>query len=130
MSKETALAAMTGQTAPVAAPQTPPPEAQKPVESDRFAVLASKEAKLQKEREAVKAEKLAVDTLKAELSKYKGEIDEFETLKKTDKIAALKKIGFTEEDILNFVAGKEEPTPPTMEAVSYTHLTLPTNREV
>lgn len=129
MSKESALAAATGsqvQAQPTLPTQTTPPQAQsnpstqeaQPAPSDRFAQLSAKEIKLQKEREQVKAELAAINADKTKLAEYKKTIDEFEELKKTDKIAALKKIGFTEEDIFNFMAGKEDPKPPTPEEIA------------
>ncbi len=123
MSKDAALAMLSGNPEAKTAPglitqDMPNPEAlpKDPVtpekvqlESDRFAKLAAREAALVKEREATKAEKLEFEKQKESLKKVQTDIAEFEELKKTDKIAALKKIGFSEEDIFNFMAGKEEP---------------------
>lgn len=113
MSKEAALNMLSGSTPePTPSPSpglAPTPEAVAPkpsVDSDRFAKLAAKEAQLQKEREAYKAQMEA-------LKPIKEKIDHFNELKKTDKIAALKLLDFTEEDILNFVAGAEEKPEPT-----------------
>lgn len=115
MSKEAALSMLSNSTpAPPATigPDvvTTPPAS---LDSERFAKLAEKEVRLNKDREALKAEKALSDAEKVKLADYKRQIDEFEELKKTDKIAALKKIGFSEEDIFNFLAGKEEPKEPT-----------------
>lgn len=119
MSKEAALNMLSGNTTPTtaAAPEpvaTPTPtETPKPtLDSERFARLAAKEAQLQKDREAYKAQ---VEALKP----VKEQIDQFNELKKTDKIAALKLMGFTEEDIVNFIADqpeKKEPTPAELAA--------------
>ncbi len=125
MSKNAALAMLTGQpleltttvpglvTSDMPSPTDPVKEPVTPdkvqLESDRFAKLAAREAALVKDREASKLEKLEFEKQKEALKKVQTDIEEFETLKKTDKIAALKKIGFSEEDIFNFMAGKEAP---------------------
>lgn len=105
MSKETALAAITGApvVTPPAAPATPT------VDSDRFAKLAASEQKIVKDREALKAERAKYDEDIAKLKPVQEQLTQFEELKKTDKIAALKLMGFTEEDIFNFLSNKEEP---------------------
>lgn len=88
------------------------------LESDRFAKLAAREAALVKQREVDKLEKAEFEKQKEALKKVQTDISEFEELKKTDKIAALKKIGFTEEDIFNFMAGKEEPKELTAQEIA------------
>lgn len=120
MSKESALASITGQPVPVITPptETPATPTEKPVESDRFAQLSAKEAKLQKEREAVKAELAAINAEKEKLKPVQAQLQQFEELKKTDKLAALKLMGFSEEDIFNFISNQEEPKPPTMEEIA------------
>lgn len=133
MSKEGALKALTGIAGSGAVPngslvtgeipKTPglavatevKPEEPAALDSDRFAVLAKKEAKVQREREALAKEKQEIDELKAKLKDPYDKIQAFEALKAKDPIAALKEIGFTETDIFNFMAGAEKKEPTTAE---------------
>lgn len=89
------------------------------IDSDRFAMLAKKEAKVQKEREEWKAqvakERAEIEELKTKLKTPYEKIQAFEALKAKDPIAALKEIGFTETDIFNFMAGQEKKEPTTEE---------------
>lgn len=83
------------------------------LDSDRFAHLAAKEAQLVKQREQYKSEQQKLYEEKQKLKSVKDQIDKFQALQKQDPVAALKEIGFKEEDILNFLADKqpEEQTP-------------------
>lgn len=81
------------------------------VDSDRFAKLAAREAKFVKEREQFKSEQQKLYELKNQLTPVKEQYDKFIALKDKDPVAALKDIGFSETDIFNFMAAKEEPTP-------------------
>lgn len=117
MSKESAMALMNGTPAPVevVAPAAPVTEVAptKEVDSDRFARLAAKEARLVKEREGFKTEQQRLLDERKGLEEVQAKIKHFEELKKTDPVQALKDIGFTEDDMFNFLSGKvkEELTP-------------------
>lgn len=96
------------------------PKVERPgLDSDRFAAFAKKEAKLQRERDEWKAqiqrERAEVDELKKKLQDPYDKIQAFEALRAQDPIAALKKIGFSETDIFNFMAGAEKKEPTTAE---------------
>ncbi len=136
MSKEAAMALMTGQPTNNVNPSlitgampkeeglspgldvpqesAPSPEA-KNIDSDRFAMLAKKEARLQKEREEWKLntqkERAEIEDLKKRLKDPYDKIQEFEKLRSEDPIAALKSIGFSETDIFNYLAGQEKKEP-------------------
>lgn len=117
MSKESAMTALTGQGAPtvssLASGVVDPAGASAPAapsksESDRFAHLAKREALLvNRDRELKDREAKAKDLL------AKGDL--FEETRKKDPIAALKLIGFTETDILNYLAEQDVKPDPTSE---------------
>lgn len=118
MSKETALASIPGAVAPTPAPTTNANagapltvDSGNAVDSTRFAQLAKKEARqVQRDLELKKKEE-TLKTLEADLQKKMVPFNEFEKLKETDKIAAMRSLGFTETDIFNFLADKKvEPT--------------------
>jgi len=127
MSKATALAMVTGQPAaatpppapeltvvPPATPETtaatspadPPatPKAEDPVQSNRLAIFAKKEASLQKEREQVKSEREAFAKEKAEADHYRTRGKQFDETFAKDKVAALRMLGLTDTDIINILA--------------------------
>lgn len=90
-----------------------PPQAESSimsVDSDRFAKIAAREAKFVKERETFKSEQQKLYEEKQALASVKTQLDEFEALRSKDPIAALKKLGFSETDVFNFISSKEEPT--------------------
>lgn len=114
MSKEAALALMNGgnpmpvtpslitQDMPAspdaeAAPQT----AKQDLDSDRFARLAAREAKLQSDRELLKSEQQRAYEEKSKLKEVQDKLSAYYELKKTDPIAALKSLDFSDEDIFN-----------------------------
>lgn len=76
--------------------------------SDKFAHLAKKEAKLQKEREALKAEQKATAEAKVRYETVEKQFREFEELKGKDPIAAMKLAGFSDTDIFNYYANAEK----------------------
>lgn len=106
MSDATKAAQTAGAPAPESI-ETNPTEQPKGLDSDRFVHLAKKEAKLQREREALAAEKKANAEAKAKYDNVEKQFREFEELKKTDPIAAMKHAGFSNEDIFNFYAKTE-----------------------
>lgn len=110
MSKESALAALTGTTpapqpvvAPTQTPETPIETTPQP-DSARFAHLAKKEMEMQKQREALKAEREKLEKEKSEAQTILQREKEFEELKQKDYIAALKLKGFSEQQIINALA--------------------------
>lgn len=137
MSKEAALSMMTGQPVtqvnpslvigeipPISAEEIalPPPAG---LDSDRFARLAAREAKLVKEREALKLEQQSFKTEQQKTyearTKYDeiiGKANKFEELKEKDVVEALKHIGLSDTQIFNLMANREEPKPPTPEELS------------
>lgn len=125
MSKEQAMSMLTGQTitsvnpslitgdmptSPEVPQEVTQVQATKDIDSDRFAKIAAREAKFVKDREAFKLEQQTIAQEKEKLRSVKEQIDQFEQMKTKDPVAALKAIGFKEEDIFNFLAAKEEPT--------------------
>lgn len=105
MSKEAAMAIATGTPVIAEAPPitTQTPLASEPVslESTRFAQFAKKEAQLVKEREAMKLERAKYD----EVNK---KVQAFEDKRKTDPVAALRDVGFSETEIFNFLAAETD----------------------
>jgi hypothetical protein len=85
-------------------------ESPKELDSARFARLAKHEAKLQAERQAFKDERTKFDGEKEQLRSVQSQIQEFERLKKEDPIKAIKFLGFTDTDVVNFMS-QEEKTP-------------------
>ena len=115
MSKEAALAVATGATPPgsttpgltptSAAPAaTPTPEA-----TTVPANLAKKEAEIVRRQQELKKQQAewAPKFKQAEEILKVGE--EFNNLRKTDPVAAMRKLGFTETEIFNFLATPEKP---------------------
>lgn len=127
MSKENAMSMLTGEPVSQVNPsvvvgelppqengELPPSENTK-LESDRFAKLAAREARLQKEREMFKSEQQKVYDEKKKLEDVHKKLSEFNELKAKDPVAALKNLGFSEEDIFNFLAQKETKEPTAQE---------------
>lgn len=106
----------TGLSPGIDVPQESAPTSEaKNIDSDRFAMLAKKEARLQREREEWKVntqkERAEIEDLKKRLKDPYDKIQEFEKLRGTDPIAALKSIGFSETEIFNYMAGQEKKEP-------------------
>ena len=120
MSKESAMAIVTGGPAPVVPRETIPPATgteislpvvapvPEPSEASRFAQLAKKEARVVALHEEAKAQKAAIEAEKAKLALEKSKIESFESLKKDNPVEALKSLGFTETDIFNFLSASEK----------------------
>ena len=75
-----------------------------PLESSRFANLAKKESELVKRQEEIKRKEAELEKLYSETAPIKTEYENFMKLKGENPIEALKKIGFTETDIFNFMS--------------------------
>jgi len=132
MSRETAMAALqatipSGQgnnqlNAPVVSSPTPTPAVSKPtdgsapsaavsgteLDSTRFNHLAKKEAEILKQRESFKKEQTEFMTERQKYQEERKRIDEYNTLKAKDPVAALKHLGFSEADLMNFMAANED----------------------
>lgn len=116
MSRESALELLTTGSVtppPATVEATPAPEAPKetpkPAEDDkaRFERLAKHEAKVQADRAALKAEQEASQKqIKAAQDVYK-QYSDFEAARKNDPIKALKMLGITEAELVNFLAAEE-----------------------
>lgn len=89
----------------------------KKLESTRFNHLAKKESQLVKERELLKKEREDFKIEKERVAGISKRAQEFEDLKTKDKIAAMKYAGFTEEDIINFLAEPETVSNPEEKAL-------------
>ncbi len=137
MSRETALAQMVAMTTPSATPAAPPaptsavegvaapaaPEGtqvplQDELQSSRLAILAKKEAKLQKEREAYQRQREEWMKEKQQADEYLKRGREFDETRKSDPVAALKMIGFTDAEIMNYLAGQASKADPTPEDIA------------
>jgi len=112
----------TSATAPVV--QTPEAAAAAPteptksadLESTRFAHLAKKEAELQRQREAFKREQTQFMSERQKNQAIQDQLNQFNTMKVKDPVAALKLIGFSEKDLFNFIAAQEDKRTPEEKA--------------
>jgi hypothetical protein len=77
------------------------------MQSTVFAKLAAKEAKLVKEREEFKAQQEQLLAEREDVKKVMDMVKEFEQLKNTDRLAALKKLGFSDTDLFEAMAAVE-----------------------
>lgn len=116
MSKESALAVATG-TAPVvdapkvevaAGAEAPKDE----LVSSRIAQIARKEAKYREEQERFKGERESLLKSKTEFEPFYQKYKEFEAMKSKDPVAAIKLLGFSDTDYVNFVAAQEDKSTP------------------
>jgi DNA-binding helix-hairpin-helix protein with protein kinase domain len=120
MSVETAMALATGQ--PTVTPVAPveviseAPKVEAPLESTRFTHLAKKEAELVKQREEFKRERDFINAEKEKLKPIHEKLSQFEQLKKTDPVAAIKMLEFTDEDFVNYMASREDNSSPEEKA--------------
>jgi hypothetical protein len=111
MSKEAAMSMLTG--IPTGSP-TPPPSptvqeapASQPAQSTPFSQLARQEANLVKARQEFKREQELVSKEKQQILGIKTQYDRWLDTKKTDPIAALKELGFSESDVFNYMAAQQ-----------------------
>lgn len=89
-------------------PKIETPVTPESLSSDKFAQFAKKEAKLQREREALATEKKAMLESKAKYDDVEKKFRDFENLRQTDPIAAMKLAGFSDTDIFNVYAKAEQ----------------------
>lgn len=124
MSKQAAMNMITGESSPAVNPSLvnpqpngadpAPPVVEDPkdtLDSDRFAKIAQREAKLQKDRETFKSEQQKLYEEKNQLKSVQEKIQAFEKLRAENPIEAMKTLGFSEEDVFNYMASKPELTP-------------------
>lgn len=136
MSKETAMNFATQQnpitsevrvspvTGPIPAAETPINPAvenggvvpQSP-HSAQLAHFAKKEQKFLAEREVFKKEQEEVRVLKTKLEEVYNKAQNFESTRKTDPIKAMKELGFTEQEIIDYLSQDEAPKLSTEEIV-------------
>ena len=102
--------------APAAEGAAPAANPQPALESTRFAQLAKKEAELQKQREAFKAEQTQFMTERQKIVEIQKQLNGFNELKMKDPVAALKQMGFSETDLFNFIAAQEDKSTPEEKA--------------
>lgn len=86
------------------------------IDSTRFSHLAKKESELVKQREVFKKEQETLHAEKEKMKEIQAQITEFESTKQKDPVAALKILGFTETDIMNFLAAQEDNSTPEEKA--------------
>lgn len=90
-------------------PVDPPPVAPKDdLNASRLAIFAKKEAALHREREALKTERDSWQKEKEEAEGYRTKGKTFDDMRAKDPIAALKVLGFTDTEIMNFLAEGEK----------------------
>lgn len=120
MSHESALALATGQS-----PTPPPVTEQSPglaavaeptLDSTRFANLARKETEIVKQREAMKTREAELKAMEERLKPIEAKWKEFEDLKAKDQVAAMKMAGFSDTDLINFLAAHEDKSTPEEKA--------------
>lgn len=78
------------------------------LQSNRMAIFAKKESKLQQEREALKKERESYLKDKEESDAIRNRQKQFEETKQRDPIAALKLLGYSETEIFNGLAEQEQ----------------------
>jgi len=112
MSKEAALAAATAVAGPTT-PSTPAAPTPAPEATTVPANLAKKEAEIVKLQMDLKRQREEFEPEKKKVQDIIKAANEFDTLRKTDPVAALKKLGYTDTEIFNWMATQEktEPTP-------------------
>lgn len=86
-------------------------------QSSQLAHLAKKEQKLQFEREAFKKEQEEFKALKLRAQEFYDKAKAFEDTRKLDPIKAMKDLGFTEKEIIDYLSQEEAPKPTTEEVV-------------
>lgn len=81
--------------------------------ADPQAGMAKREEKLVTDQLALKAERESVAKLKAEIEAKLAPFEKFQIERAKDPVQAMKSLGFSEEDIFNFLAAseKKDPTP-------------------
>lgn len=122
MSRDSAMAALTGAPPPAAPAESPglaavpTNEPPKDLDSTRFANLARKEAEIVKQREAMKVRETELMTREEKTKAIENKWKEFEDLKAKDQVAAMKMAGFSDTDLVNFLAAHEDNSTPEEKA--------------
>jgi hypothetical protein len=117
MSKESALAVATNPVAPAPAVVDAAVEAPKDdLVSSRIAQIARKEAKYREEQESFKREREELHKSKSEFDPFYAKYKEFEAMRSKDPVAAIKMLGFSDTDYLNFAAAQEDKSTPEEKA--------------
>lgn len=112
MSKETAIAmAIT----PTEAPPVVEP-VQDELVSSRIAQIAKKEARYQTEQEEYKKRLAEFQKEREEFTPFYKKYKEFEEMKAKDPVAAIRLMGFSDTDYLNFIAAQEDKSSPEEKA--------------
>src|SRR5450631_3935233 len=108
MSKESALA-MTGtpNETTTTTPPAAPTQAPQTVNSSAFSQLAKKETELVRQRQELKREQQALAAEKERLAGPAKQYQEYQDAKTKDPVAAMKMLGFSEQDIFNYMAQNE-----------------------
>lgn len=92
-----------------AAEAAPVVEPTKSLDSTRFASLAKKEAEIVRLRQEVNKERDSIASEKERLKPLFEKYQKFEETRSKDPVEALKIMGFSETDLINFMAGQEKP---------------------
>lgn len=90
------------------------------LDSTRWAHLTKKETALVKERESLKKEREEFLAQKAEADTHRRAwemVNEIANLQKTDAVAAMRKAGFSDTDMMNFLAQSQDNSTPEEKAV-------------
>ncbi len=85
--------------------------------SSRIAQIAKKEAKYQSEVEAYKQKLLDFQEQKKQFDPFYEKYKQFEDMKGKDPVAAIRMLGFTDTDYINFVTAQEDKSTPEERAV-------------
>lgn len=88
-----------------------------PMVSTQMSHLAKKEAKLLAEREAFKKEQEEFQSIKTRAQEFYDKAKAFEEGRAKDPIKALRDLGFTEKEIVDYLSQEEAPKPSTEEIV-------------
>lgn len=109
MSHDSALALASGAPAVEATPTSAAEVAPPILQSTPFSHLAKKEAELVRQRTEFKREQETWGQERSRLAEAKKQYDQYNEAKKTDPVAALKMLGFSETDIFNYMANAQPP---------------------
>lgn len=89
----------------------------KGLDSTKFVELSKKEIQLVKDRDAFKKEREEFEKVRAPLMAGNDRLLKFDNLLKKDPIEAMKFAGFSETDLINFLAAGEDKSTPEEKAV-------------
>lgn len=88
-----------------------------PMVSTQLSHIAKQEAKILAERQAFKKEQEEFKAMRARVEEVYNKANAFEETRKKDPIKAMKDIGFTEKEIIDYLAQEEAPKLSTEEVV-------------